>query len=80
MGRKQDIPPEIEASLVYHIFLMELRGFALTISEAGKTWFYAFKKRDPNLSVRKPDALSLARARGMNKADVTKFFEMFENC
>ncbi|KAJ8882540.1 hypothetical protein PR048_014351 [Dryococelus australis] len=30
-------------------------------------------KRDPNLSFRKPETLSLARSRGMNKAD------MFEN-
>ncbi|KAJ8876325.1 hypothetical protein PR048_020770 [Dryococelus australis] len=103
MNRKQDIPPEIEASLVDHIFLMESRGFGLTISEvetvacklalieglkvrfshekgkAGKTWFYALNKRPPNLSVRKPEALSLARARGMNKVDATEFFEMFEN-
>ncbi|KAJ8885068.1 hypothetical protein PR048_011264 [Dryococelus australis] len=103
MGRMQDIPPEIEASLVDHIFLTESRGFGLSISEvetvtyklalkeglqvrfshekgkAGKTWFYTFKKRHPNLSVRKPEALSLVRARGMNEADVTNIFEMFEN-
>ncbi|KAJ8883286.1 hypothetical protein PR048_015129 [Dryococelus australis] len=103
MGRKQDIPPEIEASLVDHISLMESEGFGLKISEvetvayklalkeglkvrfshekgkAGKTWFYAFKKRHPNILVRKPEALTLARSRGINKADVTKFFEMFEN-
>ncbi|KAJ8886689.1 hypothetical protein PR048_012901 [Dryococelus australis] len=28
---------------------------------------------------REPEALSLAHARGINKADVTKFFEIFEN-
>ncbi|KAJ8882261.1 hypothetical protein PR048_018749 [Dryococelus australis] len=84
MGRKQDIPSEIEASLVDHIFLMESRGFGLTISEVetvayklalkglkvrfshekgktGKIWLYAFQKRYPNLSVREPEALSLAR-------------------
>ncbi|KAJ8877908.1 hypothetical protein PR048_022367 [Dryococelus australis] len=33
MGRKQDIPPEKEASLVDHIFLMESRRFDLTVSE-----------------------------------------------
>ncbi|KAJ8896234.1 hypothetical protein PR048_001577 [Dryococelus australis] len=65
------------------------KGFDLTISEVDtvayklslkeELKFYAFKKRHPNLSVRKPEAPSLARARGMNKADVTNIFEMFEN-
>ncbi|KAJ8889797.1 hypothetical protein PR048_009300 [Dryococelus australis] len=40
---------------------------------------FMLKKRYPNLSVRKPEALSLARARSMNKADVTNFFERFDN-
>jgi hypothetical protein len=94
MGRKQDIPPEIEQELVYHILLMESRGFGLSIDEVetlayrsatkkglkvrfseekgktGKTWFYGFKKRHPEISVRRPETLSLARARGMNKNDV----------
>ncbi|KAJ8868357.1 hypothetical protein PR048_029873 [Dryococelus australis] len=43
------------------------------------TWFYALKKRHPNISVRKPEVLCLAQARGANKEDVTKFLEMFEN-
>ncbi|KAJ8885580.1 hypothetical protein PR048_011778 [Dryococelus australis] len=32
-SRKQDIPPEIEAFLVDHIFLMESRAFGMTIRE-----------------------------------------------
>jgi hypothetical protein len=102
MGRKQDIPPEIEQGLVDHILLMESRGFGLSVHEvetpayrfvikkglkvrfseekgkAGKTWFCAVKKRHPEFSVRRPEALSLERARGMNKNDVHLFFEMFE--
>ena len=103
MGRKQDIPPEIEKSLVNHILLMESRGFGLTIREveslayklaskkelnvrfcrekemAGKTWFYDFKKRHPELSLRKPESLSLPRAMSMNQPDVNAFFKMFES-
>jgi hypothetical protein len=93
MGRKQDIPPEIEQDLVHHILLMESRGSGLSIDEvetlayrfatkkvrvsegkAGKTWFYGFKERHPEFSVRRPGTLSLTRARGMNKNDVNLFF------
>ncbi|KAJ8882237.1 hypothetical protein PR048_018725 [Dryococelus australis] len=45
MGRKQDIPPEIEASLVDHIFLMESGGFGFTISEV-ETVAYKFALKE----------------------------------
>ncbi|KAJ8878535.1 hypothetical protein PR048_019113 [Dryococelus australis] len=45
MDRKQDISPEIEASLVDHILLMESRGFCLAISEVKSVAYkLAFKE------------------------------------
>lgn len=37
---------------------------------AGKKWYYAFKKRHPNLSLRQPENISVARARGFNSETV----------
>ncbi|XP_057662210.1 uncharacterized protein LOC130897395 [Diorhabda carinulata] len=43
---------------------------------AGWDWFQGFMKRHPDLSKRKAEGLSLARASGMNRQDVDKYFEM----
>lgn len=42
---------------------------------AGNDWYLAFCKRN-NLSLRKPEALSKARAAGVNKEAVTAYFEV----
>lgn len=44
--------------------------------EAGKEWLRSFLKRHPDLSFRKPEPTSAARAMGFNKVQVTKFFEL----
>jgi len=56
---------------IKHKFNMEKRL-------AGKKWFYAFMKRNPGLSVRQPDATSLARIKGFSKERVMGFFALLK--
>lgn len=41
---------------------------------AGRDWLRGFRVRHPELSVKKPEACSLARATAFNRVNVTKFF------
>ena len=45
---------------------------------AGKDWFDAFLKRNPTISIRKPEATSVNSITGFNCDDVKKYFENLE--
>ncbi|XP_072395364.1 uncharacterized protein [Diabrotica undecimpunctata] len=44
----------------------------------GFDWLQSFLRRNPDLSIRKLDGVSLARSRGMNKKDVSDYFDLLE--
>ncbi|GFR80199.1 transposase [Elysia marginata] len=44
--------------------------------EVGKEWLYHFMQRNPELSLRIPEATSLARASALNRPNIAAFFKL----
>ncbi|KAK6176283.1 hypothetical protein SNE40_014594 [Patella caerulea] len=53
--------------------------FKSETKKAGKDWLSGFLKRNPDLSVRHPQATSLSRAIGFNKPKVDQFFTLYHD-
>jgi len=64
--------------------LAEINGcshrFNQTDRMAGQDWMNSFLLRHPDLSLRKPEATSGARAMGFNKVAYTQFFNLLTGC
>ncbi|XP_031342963.1 tigger transposable element-derived protein 1-like [Photinus pyralis] len=46
---------------------------------AGLDWLHLFMSRNPELSIRKSEGISLARSRNMNKTNVLKYFDLLQD-
>lgn len=53
-------------------------AFNKTKQMAGWKWFRGLMRRHSEISLRSPQATSLARVKGFNKESVTKFFDIYE--
>lgn len=45
---------------------------------AGPDWFRSFYRRHPDLSIRKPEGVSVGRSQGMNRVDVGNYFKLLQ--
>lgn len=80
--------------LLFGMTIIDIRKLAYDIAEtnpnfdnpfsrekkcAGKKWYYSFMKRHPNISLRQPESISIARCKGFNRTNVNGFFDLLEN-
>lgn len=75
------LPPFIARQLAYEYAKANAKIMPDSWSRdlaAGKDWFTAFIKRNADLSLRTPEATSLARAMGFNRQSVNLFYENLE--
>lgn len=56
-----------------------LHGFSVKKRRAEQVWFENFMRRNPDLSQRKPEARSAARASGINPTVIKKWFQEYED-
>lgn len=61
-----------ERNNIQHNFNKELKL-------AGIDWFYNFIRRNPSVTIRKPEATSISRITAFNKEEVTLFFDNLES-
>ena len=74
--------------MMFGITCKEVRGLAFEMAErnniphpfkngvAGKDWLQGFMSRHPELSLRQPEATSVARAHGFNRQSVNRVFDL----
>ena len=53
--------------------------FCVESKKAGYDWLTSFLARNPDLSVRKSEGISVNRALGMNRKVVAQYFELLQN-
>lgn len=69
----------LKLAFEYAVILKKTYPSAWDINKkAGKTFYEYFMKRHQSLSLRKPEATSLARATAFNKANVNLFFDKYK--
>ena len=80
-------------AMLFGITRQDLRSLAFQLAEknglphafnatkmmAGDHWYYTFLKRLPELSLRQPEATSIARACGFNRKAVSDVFDLLED-
>nr|CAI5838031.1 unnamed protein product [Callosobruchus analis] len=68
-------------SMAYHLAeqLKIKHSFNKENEKAGFDWLKSFLRRNPHLSVRKSEGVSLARVRGMNEKDISDYFKLLGN-
>ena len=54
------------------------KGFSENKNCAGYYWFQGFLNRHPDINIKKAENLSIARSMGMNRTQVSKWFESYE--
>lgn len=54
------------------------KGDRFPMGPAGKDWLSGFRKRHPSIALRAPEPTSLARARGFNRPQVDRFYDLLE--
>ena len=56
----------------------DAKSFNVNKQCAGRKWFTNFLRRNPEVSVRTPEATSIARETGFNQKSVDMFFDLYE--
>ena len=84
-----------EQELIQHVLDFEKSFYGMTTTEirklaydlavknniplAGPDWLDGFRKRHPEISLRIPEATSVARAQGFNRVAVSRFFDILQD-
>lgn len=79
-GRLYGLTPTNVCSLVYKFCKKNNIPcpFSKKKQQAGRDWLVSFWNRHEEISIRKPEAISIQRASGFNKTEVDKFYKLLE--